>query len=479
MPIRIATFSVTAPKSVVIKYILQGSNTDKIKYTTEEGRNDVTYTWQVRDMPRYRSFENAPEAPYYIPHVLVYVASYTPKGADAPVPVFSTVADLYRFYYPFIRSINQQEDDSLNAVVADVTKGAKTPRAKAEAIYGWVQNHIRYVAFEDSLGGFVPREAARVCSRRFGDCKDMTSLLVQMCKKAGLDAHFCWIGTRHKPYKYAEVPLPVVDNHMICALQLNGDWIFMDGTDPVIPFSNPPYMLQGKEALIAIDEHNYKVVAVPVVPASKNAVIDSTRLQLTGSSLAGDVQISYKGYGAWHMATMLRYRSEEEQEKAVESLTSRGSNKYQQDSWSTSSAADANKDFVMKSHFKLDDYVRAAGKEYYINLNLKHSYEDDYAEIAERQVAIEHSFNTATREVVVLDIPKGYRVTYLPPDKEERVPGLWSYSIRYQKTGTQVKLIKEYSQDALYVQPAQFGAQNKLVDALRAEYRESIVLTAN
>ena len=102
------------------------------------------------------------------------------------------------------------------------------------------------------MGGFVPREAGLVCSRRFGDCKDMASILTEMNTAAGLTAYFTWIGTRDLPYKFTQVPLPLVSNHMICTIYLNGKYVFLDGTDPTCVFGLTPAGIQDKEAMISI-----------------------------------------------------------------------------------------------------------------------------------------------------------------------------------------------------------------------------------
>ena len=65
---------------------------------------------------------------------------------------------------------------------------------------------FKYVAFEDGMGGFVPREAGLVCSRRFGDCKDMASILTAMNRAAGIPAYFTWLGTRDLPYTFSGTP---------------------------------------------------------------------------------------------------------------------------------------------------------------------------------------------------------------------------------------------------------------------------------
>lgn len=478
IPVRKATYKVTVPKGVELRYVLRGQLQDRIRYSTEESKKGTTHTWTVSDLPKANSFDDAPDPAYFIPHVIVYVASYNDPQTGAPTRVLSDVADLYKFYYPFIRDINKKNDDSIKQMVTQLTKGAATPRQKAERIYKWVQQNIRYVAFEDGMGGYIPREANLVFHRRYGDCKDLSSLQVTMYREAGLEAYFAWIGTRDIPYTYENTPLPLVDNHMICALKLDNEWVFADGTDPLIAFGTPPSALQGKEALIGIDAANYKVVKIPEADAKFNSMIDSTRLTLAGDALQGTVQIDVTGYGAWTLGGTMQYRSDADKEKTLRSLASRGSNKYQQKEYHYDFKGKGDNHFSMRSTFELKDYVRSIGKEYYVNLNLQRLYQDEFADKAERKVMIERSYKNRMKQVVVLDIPQGYKVSYLPPDKAEAVPGLWSYKISYKNNGKQVSLFKEYQFDSIAIDPDQFDQHNKLVEGLRSQYKESIILTA-
>jgi transglutaminase-like putative cysteine protease len=479
IPTRNASYSVTAPKSVRIGYKLQGLHTDLVHFTREEGRNDVTYTWSTENMPQATSFSDAPNSSYTIPHVLVYVAEYKAPWADSVTRVLSSVADLYHYYYPFVQGVNIQPNEEISGLVANITAGAANQREKAARIYQWVQQNMRYVAYEDSMGGYIPRPAATVCSRRFGDCKDMTSLLVAMCRTAGLTASFTWIGTRALPYHYNEVPLPITDNHMICAVMLDGKWVLMDGTDRVIPFGIPPYGLQGKEALIAVDANKYEINIVPVASADNNVIIDSTTLSISGGStdLVGDVSIRCMGYGAWRMAAVLQYSNETEKDKLIRRVTARGSNKYKQQSFHYLPGNNDYKSCELQSHFILGDYARKVGNEWYVNLNLQRTYANDYVDTASREVPVEYDYRQHQREVVILKVPAGYTVTYLPPDKSGGEPGLWKYSLHYEQKGAEVKLVKELTLDTLLVTPSQFAAHNHLVESLLNEYKESVVLT--
>ena len=129
------------------------------------------------------------------------------------------------------------------------------------------------------MEGFVPRDAALVCNRRYGDCKDMASILTAMLNTAGVPAYFTWIGTRDLPYTFSNEPLPMVSNHMICTINLNGKFVFLDGTDPTCVFGLTPSGIQDKEAMVAINEKEYKLLKVPVIEKSKNTIVDTTWLE--------------------------------------------------------------------------------------------------------------------------------------------------------------------------------------------------------
>ncbi|RYZ50253.1 MAG: DUF3857 domain-containing protein, partial [Sphingobacteriales bacterium] len=479
LPVERTEFKVTVPNSVKLGWQLRGNLKELIKEQVEVGRNSTTYTWSAANLPRVQTFENAPATSYYLPHILIYIKEYTAPRENRTERVFGNVDDLYRFYYPFIKDINKTTDANLKQQVATLIAGADTEKEKAQRIYQWVQKNLKYVAFEDGLGGFIPRDASLVCNRKYGDCKDMASVLVAMCGEAGIKAYYTWIGTRHKPYRYDETPLPVADNHMICTINIGDEWIFLDGTDARIPFGFPPYSIQGKEALVGLSKDKYKVIKVPELKPSVTAVSDSTALKLTGKSLQGSVHLNMRGYSAWSLEDMMLYYNEKEKEDAVKAVVARGSNKYLQTSFDFKVSDGQDKGITAHSTFTMDDYAKQAGKEWYINMNLLRSFEDLWVDIKKRDVALENNYKSQIRQVVELEIPKGFHVQYLPETAETKSDKMLSYKISYEQKGNKVKLIKEYEVNTLYVAPEDFNAHNKIIEDLKKQYKESIVLVAD
>ncbi|HMP94600.1 MAG TPA: DUF3857 domain-containing protein, partial [Phnomibacter sp.] len=274
LPAAKVRFTITAGPGVQIAYQVRNDAQKRFAFTQTRQGNQTVYQWVMKNVRNPTAFADSPDEYYYLPHIVVYVKSYTnSKGVQ---PFFGTVKQLYAWNAAFLKGLNETEDPELRRITDSLTRGINQPLDKAARIYHWVQTHIRYVAFENGLEGFRPRQAAEVCSKRYGDCKDMSSIITKMLRMAGIEAYYTWIGTRDLPFAYEDVPLPIVDNHMISTARINNQWYFLDGTAPFATLTHTPYHIQGKEALVAKGPDAYEILTVPVTPYSGNVLIDST-----------------------------------------------------------------------------------------------------------------------------------------------------------------------------------------------------------
>ena len=157
-PVMNAEFSVTFPKEVKIKARLYGGDTSKIKFTIKQSHKYTTYTWTATNIPEEEFEEDAPPFSSYATHVILCIDEYTYKGKT--VKVLENIDDLYSWYHTLTAKVNDKVDDALYAIVDSLCKDVKDDREKARRIFYWVQDKIKYVAFEAGLEGFVPRNAA-------------------------------------------------------------------------------------------------------------------------------------------------------------------------------------------------------------------------------------------------------------------------------------------------------------------------------
>jgi len=478
LPVLNNVFSVTFPKGLKLGITLPGGadTSSLIKKMVSEDAATTTITWEAHGVPRAKTYDDAPSTAYYLPHVIVYVEQYTdPEGKD--VVVLNNINALYQYLYGLVKDNINEESPAVKTLAESLTKELDQPAEKAAAIYKWVQRNVRYIAYEDSLGGFVPRVARIVCQRKFGDCKDMATLLRAMCRAVGLDARVVWIGTRSLPYTFEQAPVPAVFNHMIAAVHIDGKWVMMDGTDPTADFGQVPYVLSGKEGLIEEGDHSCEIIKMPVADAKMSITTDSSFVQIDGTTLKGAARIRLSGFGATDMAGYLKYKTEKDKKDVISAYAKRGSNKFNQNTFSCTVGEDVPQTVRIHSDFDIRDYVNKIGAEYYVNLNLERNYEHAWIDTAGRNAPVELLYKAELYQVVELQIPEGYTVSYLPPDGQWNLPGMAGADFHYEVAEDRITLSKRITMDTLYIDKAQFADFNAFISAMQQHYRESVILS--
>jgi hypothetical protein len=474
IPVVNSQLKLTVADNVSVKYRLMGLDTSHITVKTEHSRGNTVYTFLYKNCPPERRYPDAPGYGWYLPHVIFYIESY--KADDGKtVSYLANVNDLYQLNYSYIKPINTTISPELKHIVDSLTANVTQPEMKAKNIYNWVQHNIKYVAFEDGMEGFVPRDAGLVCSRRFGDCKDMASILTEMIKAAGIPAYFTWIGTRNLPYKFSEVPLPLVSNHMICTIKLGDQFIFLDGTDPTCVFGTPSYGIQDKEAMLSISEKEYKIIKVPAVDKTDNLLSDTTWLDLTPTGIKGRIKQNLNGYFASEIYSKLMYLNGRNTDESMKAEFTRGSNKFILDNFHIDNQQKADH-ITLSANFSLPDYSKKIGDEYYLNLNLFKFYANEQIDHPRRKVPVEYDFKYIKKYVTMLKIPEGYKLSYLPQGKAFHNQ-IWGFDLQYQQKGSYVILTQEFDNENLLLTNDQFELWNKVLENLSPLYKETLSLT--
>lgn len=474
IPVVHESYSVTFPSDMEVIYDIKNDSAGMVHVDKDERGREHGYTFSADHVRPLTSFDNAPTPAWYEPHVIVRLGAY--KGADGQrVPFLENLKDLYAWDYSFISRLDSLSDGQLHALTDSLTQGLTTPEDKAASIYHWVQHHIRYVAFEDGLEGFIPRPAPLVCNRRFGDCKDMASLLTAMLRMAGLQAYFTWIGTRDIPYDHTDLPLPLCDNHMISTFRSGDRWIFLDGTDPNCIFGYPSAFIQGKQALVALSPTEYKTLRVPVIRADSSRVTDSTFIAWTGSGLKGNSSVYYHGYYGSDVCDHLLFRDTTDARDYVKSRMGKGSNKFILNDYSIRYLDDEHKLVNIRAGFDIPGYGKMVGPELYINLNLEKFFTGSAViDTARRKVPLTREYESVIDQFTVFDIPPGYELSYLPKDFAYSDDNM-DFSIQYtQKTG-QVICRQTLSDKTLLMESRDFPRWNGAVKQILNHYKEQLV----
>ena len=473
VPVRSSTFKVTFPESVRLKYKMLGDVDSSITFREEKRKGTITYIFEAKNLKEIEFEENAPDIRYYSPHVVIYIDSYEADGKK--VELLPDVNGLFAWYNDMVSKVKNDASVELKSLADSIRKTSVSESERLKAAFYWQQDNIKYIAFEDGLGGFIPRNPADVLRKRYGDCKDKAYLLSLLLRELGFESYPAWIGTRDIPYSYKDVPAPIVDNHMITALRLKNDWMFLDATSHFLSLGTPTAMIQGKEAMIRKDSGSFEIVKVPVMDKEKNVRSDLYKFKLDGKNLVGTGSQSFTGYLQQSVQMGLNYTSPAKREESLLKNLGIASNKYVSKKMSINGFGQ--RDSVLSYDFDLalNDYAEEIDGKLYVNLSVTRVMPGEKEDLKKRTVDISNDFKYINKCNVELEVPAGYKVESLP-QKSGLENDKFGYSAEYSYANNKLILHQEFWVNTLSVTVAEFKEWNAFLEKLMSSYKSIVIL---
>jgi tetratricopeptide (TPR) repeat protein/transglutaminase-like putative cysteine protease len=114
--------------------------------------------------------------------------------------------------------------------VAAIEKASARPLDRALAALRVVQDQISYLANGMNGGNYVPQTPAETWSKRYGDCKAKTLLLVAMLRQMGIQAEPFVVASKTGDALPSMLPMPADFDHIIVHAVIDGTDYWLDGT---------------------------------------------------------------------------------------------------------------------------------------------------------------------------------------------------------------------------------------------------------
>ncbi len=375
-----------------------------IEHKDKGGSRVVTYT--INDMAPIKQEEAMPTVSSVYPTVFV-------------VGSFKDAADMFAWG----RQLSDVDTaiPSLNDILADINRECHSDLDKIKNTYAWVQNNIRYVAFEEGVSKHQPDTPAEVVRKRYGDCKGMALLLKTLLVAQGFDARLTDVGTREASCLMSEIPTLAAINHAICTLEWQGKTYYLDATCNHIPLGHIPSNVQGMEVMVEEPGGAPSLRTVPVFPASANC--DSVHITLMLSKageLTGTITRCVKG----DMKEMLlsAYDSRESQQRLMFERNALNdddhANKVSEATWVD---RDCRSEWAVLTGKMTDTHsVQQIEGEVYVELDPDNMLFTNPIDTTKREN--DYTLPMPCRQVreVILQLPEGIGCDELPKDYNER-----------------------------------------------------------
>ena len=472
-PVRTARFVITLPPSWELKASSFNGAPKDAAVTAG------TYTWQMENLPE---LEREPGSPSFLSMVPWVGASILGPGKHAVLTWPEAARVLNE-----LNEGQQEPNEAIAAKARSLVEGASTEFDKIRAIARFTQQ-LNYVSIQVNLskgGGYHPHAAAQTFQKLYGDCKDKANLTRSMLKAVGITAYPVAIYSGDRTHVTLAWPSLGAFNHAITAIRVGpetkapavlehptlGRLLFFDPTDPYVP---PGYLPDHEQASLAL-------VGAPAggelvrVPAGAGAATDHDRQVEAVLGPDGSIsgRFTDRRIGEEFASSISTYRAQPKSDyvKAIERWVGRSI------PGATTTAVEAQADaaeFLLKGQFASPRFAQRpqAGMMIFKAGLLSHGELRLVEKTRKYPVVVDAD---SLQESVRIDLPAGFKVDELPQALTLDSP-FGKYKANWKSEGAAVLFQRSLEMPAQTVEPAQYAALKKFLDAIAASAESPVVL---
>ncbi|HMH20930.1 MAG TPA: transglutaminase domain-containing protein [Puia sp.] len=434
-------------------------------------KNADIYVYTITDLPPYKREHNSLGPSYIYPHL--FILSKYAELKSGRLQYFNELKDQYAWYRSLVKQIGN-DPAVMKTKAMEITHGLTADLDKVKAVYQWVQENVRYIAFENGLAGYRPAKAQEVLSRKYGDCKGMANLTKNLLAALGFDARLCWIGTDHIAYDYS-TPSLAVDNHMICALNYQGKFYFLDATETYIGFGQYAQRIQGRQVLIENGD-GYLLQRVPVPNYEQNEVLEQYDLHIENSTLVGKVRHFWKGESKEDILMEANAIHKNKLDESIRGFLSQDNADYKMSEVKEEGLNNRNADLSFHYDLQFNNAATIFDKDIYIDLDFRKEFSGSSIDTSARE--LDYLFGCKADYIMEtnLTVPATYKVLDLPAPLEIQRSG-YSFSIAYKLEGNVLKYRRKVVIKDVHLPRSGFRQWNEDQGRLKKAYLQQVTLT--
>jgi hypothetical protein len=460
-PVNEKVFEFKVPEWMTIDFKamnFEGQTVEK-KQTTKGGYTNHVFI--MRNLPAIKSEYRQIGRAYTDPHIVIQIKSFKSKGEM--LQGFDQTADVYKWNNR-LYNMAGNKSESIKSALSKIIAGKTNDPDKIKSIYYYVQDKIRYIAYEDGYSGYIPASAQDVLTNKYGDCKGMANLLTEMLKLAGFNANFTWIGTRDLPYSQA-LPALCVNNHAITTLNYNGKVYFLDPTEKYVPFGENAYRIQGKEAMVSYGER-FEIKTVPTTTATEHKVLTKASFSLKEEILTGKVEVTLTGNERKDFHQNYHDLSIAARDEFFSSFLEFDNDNISASGIQTSDLNNREIPVVISGSIDLSNSVQTISGSKYINLDFFPKTLDKYRPDEKRQTGYDLGYVMSFEDEFTLTIPENSRFSDIPKKLELQYPG-YEFRGEYILQGNKIILKKLLVLKSSVIKKNDFTEWTKFLDSIK------------
>jgi hypothetical protein len=292
---------------------------------------------------------------------------------------------------------------------------------------------------------------------KYGDCKDLTTLMIGMAREVGINAYPVLVKTRNEGIVYPDFPSDQF-NHVICLVSLENDSMWLECTVDNLQAGELPPQDEGCFVLV-LSALGGKLVQTPLGDPKKNGV--TSRIEgtlLNDASLIFSGSISYQGNSAFSRRNDL---SGQRPEKISEWIASNVLGKYAPKLIVNNCQfqnCSENYELPLITTFDgtIEKFAAVSKNRIFFNPALLHrETAEDIPKEKERKYPINYNFPFILADTFRVTLPSGYELE-AAPDRQDINASFGRYIMDYQLTDKTLEYVRFLRIDQKQVPPEDY-----------------------
>jgi hypothetical protein len=374
------------------------------------------------------------------------------------------------------KAVPAQMPPAIKAESDRIVAGAANDAEKATKLFAFVAHDVRSIDLPLGWAGYEPHAPEVVLQNRYGDDRDKVGLFLALAASQGLPGRPVLVRTGKVPV-IASVPTVAQFDRMIAKLDLDGKEVWLDPSD-----ENGQYGIAfaGQDNLVLpLDKAGRELGARP--PLDPSTSISSTKAAFKLSS-RGDLQASYTydltGWYAVRASNELRPLKGElldkhfQQSAAGVAASAIDKGHTVSDTLSVTGPIHVTHDVSVPGYSQAQNGFRVFELP---PVSLGVASDEPSANLSARKSVLWVGVPRIERGELSVQIPAGWKVTYVPPKLEGATDGV-SYSSGCEANGQTVTCKGELKLDKLVVPVDKYAAFRDALTKLQAYERRIVLL---
>jgi len=294
--------------------------------------------------------------------------------------------------------------------ITTLIKGQTNKREIVKILYHYLQDHTRYINVAIGIGGMKPYPASFVATNKYGDCKGLSNYMKAMLKYAGIESIYANIYAGDQPNELIKTQPGPQFNHIVLAVPLEKDTIWLENTSNTNPFAYMGSFTQNREALL-IKKDDSRFVHVPSLSSEDNTSTYKIDFSFGENGNAkAKLKTLFKGseYELFN-AINTEYNKEEKDQLVKEYMPF---DNYETENWELKKEDRDSASIYLNAEIKLSKLLKPLADERYFNLYPCHIPRFTVPE--NRQLPLELPYPISNRYELIYHIPTGLEVKNLP-----------------------------------------------------------------